>query len=56
MDRELLKKIASAIVEHADYDIWKEQYNVDTAGYGVDAESNLEELVDIAEGIIEEAE
>lgn len=56
MDRETLKKIALAIVEHVDYDIWKEAYNPETAEYGVDAESNIDELVDIAEGILEEEE
>ena len=54
MDREVLRKVLSAVIENVDYDIWKERFNEDTAEYGLDVDAEFDEIIDIAEGVLEE--
>lgn len=56
MDKKKLRKALSEVLQHVDYDIWKDQFNVETAEYGTDAEANMDELVSIFEDEMEKEE
>lgn len=56
MDKALIRKVLSGVIEHLDYDIWKERFNFETAEYGQDPDSNFDELIDVVEEILEEEE
>lgn len=44
-----------AVIQHIDYDIWKERFNEDTAEFDQNADANMEELIDIVEEVLEES-
>lgn len=53
MDREVIQKMLTKVLEQVDHDIAKD-YNVETAEEPEMAERNMEELIDIVEGVLEE--
>lgn len=54
MDRDVIRKMLDAVIQHVDYDIWKERFNEETVEYGQDAEANMDELIGIVEDVLEE--
>lgn len=53
IDRDIWRKILDAVIEQVDYDIWKQRFNEDTAEYGINVDDEFDELIDIAEDVLE---
>ena len=54
MNKDVIRKMLDAVIQHIDYDIWKERFNEETVEYGQDAEVNMDELTEIVEDILAE--
>jgi len=54
MDRELMKKMLGAVIQHMDYDLWKNKYNEETLEYGEDLDTNFDEILDVAEDVFDQ--
>lgn len=50
------RKILNAVIEHLDYDMWKERFNEETCEYGQDVDTNFDELIDVVEEVLEQEE
>lgn len=56
MDKATTRKVLSAVIEHLDYDVWKERFNEETCEYGQDVDTNFDELIDVVEEVLEQDE
>jgi hypothetical protein len=54
MDKDKLRAVLGAVIQHIDYDMWKNKYNEETVEYGEDVDTNFEEIIDVAEEILEQ--